>query len=63
MAKKITWEWLESRLEAVNVTWLERQSGLRPKRINDVRRGKSTLTKAELFCIQQTLKFFVRENE
>lgn len=63
MAKKITWEWLEPRLEAVNVTWLERESGLRPKRINDVRRGKSTLTLEELLRIQKSLGLFRRGNE
>ena len=58
MPSKITWEWLESRLNAVNVTWLERESGLKPKRLNDVKRGKSTLTAAELERIRRALKIF-----
>lgn len=56
MPAKITWEWLAPRLHAVNVTWLERESGLKPKRLNDVKRGKSTLTAAELERIRLALK-------
>jgi hypothetical protein len=57
MSKKITWEWLEPRLDAVNVTWLEIGSGLRPKRLNDVKRGKSKLSEDELERIRITLTF------
>ncbi len=45
-------------LPAVNVTWLESESGLKPKRINDVKRGKSTLTEDELERIRRALKIF-----
>jgi hypothetical protein len=58
MPAKITWEWLESRLDAVNVTWLERESGLKPKRLNDVKRGKSRLTPDELERVRVALNIF-----
>ncbi len=58
MPRKITWEWLESRLDAVNVAWLERESGLTPKRLNDVKRGKSTLAPGELARIKKSLSIF-----
>jgi hypothetical protein len=58
MPSKITWEWLESRLDAVNVTWLERESGLKPKRLNDVKRGKSRLTPDELERVRVALRIF-----
>jgi hypothetical protein len=58
MPIKITWGWLESRLDAVNVTWLERESGLKPKRLNDVKRGKSRLTPDELERVRVTLRIF-----
>lgn len=58
MPRKITWDWLAARLHAVNVTWLERECGLKPKRINDVKRGKSTLTEEELERVRTALKIF-----
>ena len=57
MPKEIKWEWLEPRLKAINVTWLEQESGLKPKRLNDVKRGKSTLTERELARIRIALNF------
>jgi len=55
MPEKITWEWLDARLSAINATWLEKESGLKPKRLNDVRRGKSTLTADEFERIRGAL--------
>lgn len=46
--KKITWPWLESRLEAVNARWLEVECGFYRGKLNDVKRGKVSLTDAEL---------------
>lgn len=57
MPRTVTWEWLEPRLEAINANWLERESGLRPKRLNDVKRGKSTLTAEELERISLALQW------
>ena len=57
MKSKISWEWLEKRLDALNVSWLERESGLRPKRFHDVKRGKSSLTLEELERVRVALKF------
>jgi hypothetical protein len=54
--KKVTWQWLSPRLEALNVRWLEKAAGLRDKRLNDVKRGKSTLTEEELERITKALK-------
>lgn len=58
MPKKITWEWLRDRLGALNVTWLEREAGLKSKRITDVKRGKSTLTEDELERVRNALNLF-----
>ncbi len=55
--QKITWNWLAPRLEALNVSWLEKAAGLRDKRLNDVKRGKSTLTEEELARIAKALRF------
>jgi len=54
--QKITWEWLASRLEAINARWLEQAAGLKDKRLNDVKRGKSTLSEEELKRIGKALK-------
>ncbi len=54
--QKVTWNWLAPRLEALNVRWLEKAAGLRDKRLNDVKRGKSTLTEEELERIGKALK-------
>ena len=57
MNEKVTWNWLSTRLEALNVRWLEKAAGLRDKRLNDVKRGKSTLTEEELERIGKALKY------
>lgn len=57
MPRKITWEWLAPRLEALNANWVEKESGLKPKRLNDVKRGKSTLTPEELERIRLALQW------
>lgn len=54
--QKVTWNWLAPRLEALNVRWLEKAAGLRDKRLNDVKRGKSTLSEEELERIRKALK-------
>ena len=53
---KTNWKWIESNLKAVNVTWLEINSGLKPKRISDVKRGKSSLNDDELRRVTKTIK-------
>lgn len=53
--QKLTWKWLAPRLEALNVHWLEKTAGLRDKRLNDVKRGKSTLSEEELERIRKAL--------
>ena len=55
--RKVTWKWLEPRLECLNVRWLERAAGLRDKRLNDVKRGKSTLSPEELERIGKALDY------
>ena len=55
--EKVTWNWLALRLEALNVRWLEKAAGLRDKRLNDVKRGKSTLSEEELDRIGKALEF------
>ena len=57
MNEKVTWSWLSTRLEALNVRWLEKAAGLKDKRLNDVKRGKSTLTEEELERIGKALKY------
>tara|TARA_R110002111_G_scaffold24144_2_gene53855 strand:+ start:124 stop:309 length:186 start_codon:yes stop_codon:yes gene_type:complete len=59
--QKVTWNWLAPRLEALNCRWLEKQSGLRDKRLNDVKRGKSTLSEEELERIGKALDYFKRD--
>jgi hypothetical protein len=49
---------LEPKLSALNCRWLEGASGLKDKRLNDVKRGKSTLTEEELARIAKALDFF-----
>ena len=57
MPRKLTWEWLQGRLVAINATWLEQEAGLKNKRLSDVKRGKSTLTSEELKRIRVALDF------
>lgn len=45
---KPTWEWLESRLPALNAKWLESECGMYRGKLNDAKRGKVKLTEAEL---------------
>jgi hypothetical protein len=61
MMQKVTWKWLEPRLEALNCRWLERQAGLKDKRLNDAKRGKSTLRDEELGRIDRALDFLKRD--
>lgn len=58
MPNKITWEWLESRLPALNAKWLEAQCGMYRGKLNDVKRGKVKLADDELRAIKDALKFF-----
>ena len=58
--QKVTWNWLAPRLEALNCRWLEKQAGLRDKRLNDVKRGKSTLSEVELERIGEALDYLNR---
>ncbi len=58
MPKKITWEWLKSRLPMLNAKWLEEQCGMYRGKLNDVKRGKVTLADDELRAIKDALKFF-----
>jgi len=44
-------------MEALNCRWLEKQSGLKDKRLNDVKRGKSTLSEEELERIGEALDY------
>ena len=57
MPKKITWNRLESRLPALNAKWLEAQCGMYRGKLNDVKRGKTTLTEEELQAVKKTLRF------
>ena len=57
MPKKLTWNWLESRLPALNAKWLEAQCGMYRGKLNDVKRGKTTLTDEELQAVKKALQF------
>jgi hypothetical protein len=57
--KKLTWLHLSAVLPLINVSQLERNTGLRPRRIADVKAGKSTLTDAELERIRKELSNIV----
>lgn len=59
-----TWEWLESRLPALNATWLEAECGMYRGKLNDVKRGKTTLTETELQAVAVVLRrTFQEKNE
>jgi hypothetical protein len=58
MPKKITWDWLEPRLPALNAKWLESQCGMYRGKINDVKRGKVKLTETELQAVKKALLLF-----
>jgi hypothetical protein len=55
MPEKITWEWLADRLDGLNAAWIEREANLRVGRLRDVKRGKSSLSEAELVAIREAL--------
>lgn len=57
MPKKITWNWLEARLDALNAKWLETQCGMYRGKLNDVKRGKTKLTEEELQAVGKALRF------
>ncbi len=57
MPKKLTWGWLEPRLDAINAKWLEAQCAMYRGKLNDVKRGKTTLTENELQAIKKALRF------
>lgn len=57
MPRKLTWNWLEPRLVALNAKWLESQAGLYRGKLNDVKRGKTTLTEKELQAVKEALRF------
>jgi len=57
MPKKITWNWLDSRLPALNAKWLEAKCGMYRGKLNDVKRGKTTLTDEELEKIGKAVKY------
>ena len=55
MPKKITWEWLAARLDALDANWIEDRAGLRRGRISDTKRGKSSLGPDDLERIRLAL--------
>lgn len=57
MPKKLTWQWLEERLGAINAKWLEEEVGFYRGKLNDVKRGKVQLTPEELEQIRQALQY------
>lgn len=61
MPKKLTWIWLESRLIALNAKWLEAECGMYRGKLNDAKRGKTTLTDKELKAIAEALDWFKNE--
>ena len=63
MPKKITWNWLESRLDSLNAKWLEAQCGMYRGKLNDVKRGKTTLTDKELQSVKKSLRFLSQNTE
>ena len=56
MPKKLTWNWLEPRLVALNAKWIEAECGMYRGKINDVKRGKTTLTDEELKAVKDALR-------
>ena len=56
MPKKLTWEALKDMLPLLNARELERQTGLRSRRIADCKDGKSTLSEDELETIRKQLR-------
>lgn len=54
----LTWNWLEPRLVALNAKWLETECGMYRGKLNDVKRGKTTLTDKELQAIEKALLLF-----
>jgi hypothetical protein len=58
MPNKLTWEWLEPRLEGLNAKWLESECDMYRGKLNDVKRGKTTLTETELQVVKKALLFF-----
>jgi len=60
MPKQLKWEHLKGMLPLLNAREMERQSGLRSRRIADVKDGKSTLTQEELEKIRQTISQFFK---
>jgi hypothetical protein len=61
MKNNITWEWLEPRLAGLNAKWLETEAGLYRGKLNDVKRGKATLSDEELERIRTVLCEFFGE--
>lgn len=57
MPKKLTWNWLEPRLVALNAKWIEAECGMYRGKLNDVKRGKTTLTDEELKAVKEALRF------
>lgn len=56
MPKKLTWDWLESRLPALNAKWLEAECGMYRGKLNDVKRGKVKLTDDELQIVKAAIR-------
>ena len=63
MPKKLTWNWLESRLPALNAKWLEAKCGMYRGKLNDVKRGKTTLTDEELKAVKEALRFLFENSK
>lgn len=59
MPKKLTWKWLEPRLVALNAKWLESECGMYRGKLNDVKRGKTTLTETELQAVKDALRLLL----
>lgn len=58
MPRKVTQEWLLSRLRLLNASELEKNAELARGRLSDVRRGKANLREDELKRIRQALNIF-----
>ena len=56
MTHKITWEQLEPLLSMLNASEIERKTGIRERKISDVKAGKSTLTIDELEAITNLIE-------
>jgi hypothetical protein len=63
MPKQLKWNWLESRLLALNAQWLEAECGMYRGKLNDVKRGKTKLTDEELQAVKKTLRFLSQNNK